>query len=198
MGGTPRSVLPPIATGSLMLTVTPPIGYLEPGPDQHLDGFHALWFARGRWGSDDYERMLRQRCMIAALIEAADPVTLIRRYLDLADAGEEIVRTDVPKSLLPAFVNLALKAKDHQVRSIAFVTSSRFFSGDPDFVWMQESVRRALAAGAAPPVTPSSTGSPTPSPTASPTTAPTTSPTSEPDPGAAVDVPDTCAYLPEG
>ena len=63
---------------------------------------------------------------------------------------------------------------------------------------MQESVRRALAAGAPPPVTPSATGSPAPSPTTSPTTAPTTSPTAEPDPGAAVAVPDTCGYLPEG
>ena len=112
----------------------------------------------------------------------------------LAEAGKEIVRTDIPKTLLPAFVDLALKVKDHQVRSIAFVTSSRFFSGDPDFDWMQESVRRALAPAGPPPAR----LPPRASPTASPTTAPTASATSEPDPGAAVDVPDTCAYLPEG
>ena len=37
----------------------PPTGYLQPGPDQHLDGFDALWFSRGRYGSDDYQRMDR-------------------------------------------------------------------------------------------------------------------------------------------
>ena len=99
----------------------------------------------GRWGSDDYERMLRQRCMVGALIDAADPVTLVRRYLDLAQAGKEIVRTDIPRSVLPALVNLGLRVKEHRVRSVAFVSSDRFFSGDPDYAWMQESVQRAMA-----------------------------------------------------
>ena len=40
----------------------PPVGYLQPGPHQRLNGFQALWFSRGRWGSDDYQRMSRQRC----------------------------------------------------------------------------------------------------------------------------------------
>ena len=106
MGGVTVNINEPVAIDGNTDRGIPPIGYLEPGPDQHLDGFHALWFARGRWGSDDYERMLRQRCMIDALIEAADPVTLLRRYQDLAEAGKEIVRTDIPKKLLPAFVNL--------------------------------------------------------------------------------------------
>ena len=121
-------------------------GYIEPGPDQHLDGFHALCLSRGRWGSDDYERMLRQRCMVGALIDAADPVTLVRRYLDLAQAGKEIVRTDIPRSVLPALVNLGLRVKEHRLWSVAFVSSERFFSGDPDYAWMQEKlVARAMA-----------------------------------------------------
>ncbi len=59
----------------------PPTGWIEPGPDQTLDGFHALWFARGRYGSDDYQRMDRQRCTVAAIIEAgATTEDVARRF----------------------------------------------------------------------------------------------------------------------
>ncbi len=121
-----------------------PEDYLRPGPDQHLDGYHALWFARGRYGSDDYHRMLRQRCLIEDLIDEADPWTLLRRYERLAQAGKQIVRSDVPASLLPAFVDLALRAKSGDVRSVAFISSSKFFSGDPDYDWLRRRVQRAL------------------------------------------------------
>jgi LCP family protein required for cell wall assembly len=208
LGGVTVNVNEPVAIGGDTDRGIPPSDYLDPGPDQHLDGFHALWFARGRWGSDDYARMLRQRCLVNALIDEADPVTVLRRYLDLAKAGQEIVRTDVPRSLLPAFVDLALKVKGHPVRSIAFVRSDRFFSGAPDFAWMQESVRRALqAASTAEPAEPgSAAGGPTPespptpaTPSASPTPTPgtpTPGPTVAPDPGVAVDITDSCTYQP--
>jgi LCP family protein required for cell wall assembly len=174
MGGVTVNVNEPVAINGNTDLGIPPTGYIEPGPDQHLDGFHALWFSRGRWGSDDYERMLRQRCMVGALMDAADPVTLVRRYLDLAQAGKEIVRTDIPRSVLPALVNLGLRVKEHRVRSVAFVSSDRFFSGDPDYAWMQDSASRAMATldGARRPA-----GSGT-------------------DPGKSVDVRNSCAYQP--
>jgi LCP family protein required for cell wall assembly len=182
MGGVTVNVNEPIAINGDTDRAIPPTGYLQPGPNQHLDGFHALWYSRGRWGSDDYERMLRQRCMINALIEEADPVNLLRRYRALAEAGKEIVRTDIPKKLLPAFVDLAREVKQHKVRSVEFITSDRFNSFDPDFDWMRESVRRAVQ----PKTRPTS-----PSPSA---IAPSGA---EPDPGTAVDVADSCAYHPE-
>jgi LCP family protein required for cell wall assembly len=144
MGGVTVNISEPVAIDGDTDRGIPPSGYLEPGPDQHLNGYQALWYTRGRWGSDDYERMLRQRCMIDALVEEADPFNLLRRYQALAQAGQEIVRTDIPRHLLPAFVNLGLKMKDRKLRSIAFVTSDQFFSGDPDFAWMQSVVDRAL------------------------------------------------------
>src|SRR5690606_11921482 len=49
-------------------------GYIEPGT-QHLDGFHALWFARSRYGSatGDYARMERQRELQAAMLAQLQP-----------------------------------------------------------------------------------------------------------------------------
>jgi LCP family protein required for cell wall assembly len=174
IGGVTVNINEPIAiNGNTDLNI-PPTGYLEPGPDQHLDGFHALWYSRGRWGSDDYDRMLRQRCMVSAIIDEADPLNLLRRYQDLAKAGEEILRTDVPRKLMPAFVDLALKVKEKKIRSMAFVSSDKFFSGDPDFAWMQSVVAKALA--------PHSGGGDG----------------QKDDPGQAVKTDDACGYHPEG
>jgi polyisoprenyl-teichoic acid--peptidoglycan teichoic acid transferase len=144
IGGVTVNINEPIAINGNTDAGIPPTGYLQPGPDQHLNGFHALWYSRGRWGSDDYERMLRQRCMVSAIVDAADPLNVLRRYQDLAKAGKEILRTDVPRDLMPAFVDLALKVKEKKMRSIAFISSDEFFSGDPDFEWMQSVVDKAL------------------------------------------------------
>jgi len=144
MGGVTVNINERVAVGGNSTRGIPPETWLEPGPSQHLDGYHALWFSRGRYGADDYHRMLRQRCMIKALIDEAKPLTLVRRYESLAAAGKEVVRTDVPAELLPAFVDLGLLVKDAQLRSIAFVSSDAFMPGDPDFDWLQAAVRRAI------------------------------------------------------
>ncbi|MDF1602433.1 LCP family protein [Nocardioides sp. YIM 152315] len=172
IGGVTVNINEPIAINGNTDAGIPPTGYLEPGPDQHLNGFHALWYSRGRWGSDDYERMLRQRCMVSAIVDAADPLNVLRRYQDLAKAGKEILRTDVPRDLMPAFVDLALKVKEKKMRSIAFVSSERFYSADPDFEWMRSVVDKALG--------PKGKGG------------------EKDDPGKAVKTSDACGYHPEG
>ncbi|MEP9365064.1 LCP family protein [Nocardioides sp. CN2-186] len=144
IGGVTVNINEPIAINGNTDAGIPPTGYLQPGPDQHLDGFHALWYSRGRWGSDDYQRMLRQRCMVNAIVAEADPLTVLTRYQALAKAGQEILRTDIPRKLMPAFVDLALKVKDTKMKSVAFVSSDKFFSGDPDYPWMQSVVAKAL------------------------------------------------------
>jgi LCP family protein required for cell wall assembly len=144
MGGVTVNINEPIAIGGSTDAHQPPDGYLAPGPDQHLNGFQALWFARGRWGSDDYERMDRQRCMVDSIVQAADPANLLLRYLDLLKAGQEIVYTDIPKELASAFVDLALKVKDAKVKSVVFKTSDQFSSAAPDFDYMRDIVQRAI------------------------------------------------------
>ncbi len=144
MDGVTVNINEPVAIGGDTTAGVPPDDYLAPGPDQHLNGFQALWFARGRWGSDDYERMERQRCMVDAIVEAADPGNLLLRYLDLLKAGEEIVYTDIPKELASAFVTLALRVKNAKVKSVVFRSSEQFSSADPDFDWMRDIVQRAI------------------------------------------------------
>ncbi len=147
MGGVTVDVTTPVPIGGNTDLGIPPDDYLEPGPNQRLNGFEALWFSRGRYGSDDYERMQRQRCMVDAIIEEARPWTLLRRYQDLAATSAEIVRTDIPSTLMPAFVDLALRVKDAPVRSVVFRSSDEFSPADPDFGWMRSVVRKSLSPG---------------------------------------------------
>jgi LCP family protein required for cell wall assembly len=124
----------------------PPDGYIKPGPSQKLNGEKALWYARGRYGSDDYARMDRQRCVIDAIIEQANPRNLLARYEAIAKAGKNIVSTDLPQEVLPLMVDLSLRVKGGNVRSVVFRHGENgFFSPDPNFGRMRKRVRAALA-----------------------------------------------------
>src|SRR5690606_36791035 len=83
-GGITVNVNYPVPKGGSEEEGRKPGGWIQPGPNQRLDGFDALWFARGRWGLDDYQRMLRQRCVIKAIIDQADPIKVLTRFEAIA------------------------------------------------------------------------------------------------------------------
>ncbi|MGR6966564.1 LCP family protein [Geodermatophilus sp. URMC 61] len=169
-----------------------PDDYIEPGPDQHMDGWTALQFARGRYGLTDYDRMDRQRCTINAIIEAADPVTLLDRYQELAATTQDIVGTDIPRSALDDFVDLAFMVKDAEVRSVVF-DDTVINPAYPDYDRIRAIVGEALDPT---PVADddAANGTPTPTPTPAPGS-PTVAPGAPPgQAGAATDVTDACAY----
>lgn len=144
LGGITVNINEPIPIGGDKDRGIAPNAYLQPGPNQRLDGHDALWFTRGRYGSTDYKRMERQRCAISAIAAEADPVTMLKRYTSLAKASQDIVRTDIPRALLPAFVKLAAKVKENPLKSVGFERSSKFDPNDPDFAYMQAAVQTAL------------------------------------------------------
>jgi LCP family protein required for cell wall assembly len=123
----------------------PPKEFLKPGPDQKLNGRRALWYARGRYGSSDFDRMDRQRCVINAIIKQANPTNMLARYEDVAKAGKQVVYTDMPQEVLPLMVDLSLRVKDGNVRSIVFKHGERgFYVTNPDFSLMRKRVKAAL------------------------------------------------------
>lgn len=158
-----------------------PTRYLEPGR-QRLNGYEALWYARVRCGgeglSDDYDRMRRQRCVIGAMVDRADPLTVLRRYESLASTAQRIVSTDIPTSMVPAFAELALRVQSGAVRSLPF-TDTLINSGNPDYVFIQQQVTKALM----PPPEPSPAATPGASPGSTASPAPTTTPSATPDDG---------------
>ena len=78
---------------------------IEDGP-QHLDGYHALAYARIRSQSHEFARMHRQRCIISALIEQTNPVTLMLNFDEVATALKDNVLTDIPQDSLVDFVDM--------------------------------------------------------------------------------------------
>lgn len=195
IGGITVNINEPVAIGGNKDRNIPPDSYLQPGPEQRLNGFKALWFTRGRWGSTDYKRMARQRCALKAIVDEADPVTLLRRYTDLAAASKKILRTDIPSKLLPALVDLALDMKAQPLKSVVFELSRTFNPNDPDFDFVHDAVQRAIRSERRPS---SPSGTPAPgTPTSSPSGTPSGGPTTIPDTsGEVTDADDDCAYHP--
>ncbi|HIY23547.1 MAG TPA: LCP family protein [Candidatus Brachybacterium merdigallinarum] len=117
-------------------------GYIEPG-QQHLDGFHALWYARSREGSNDFNRMCRQQRMVRAVVEEADPGTVALSIPGLVNATEENIVTNIPVSDLEAFVDLALRIKDGGFTSYP-ITQDVTPSYDADWDYLKEWVDASI------------------------------------------------------
>lgn len=207
LGGITVNINVPVPVGGKNPTVVggrdgfPPDRWLVPGPNQHLNGEDALWFARGRYRTDDYARMSRQRCVIQAVVQQANPTNVLTNYEALARAGREIVSSDVPNRRLPGMVDLALRVKDGTMTSVSFENDKDgFYTSNPDWELLRQQVQRALNP---PPPTPSPSATPvetgTPQPTVQPTPAasgdPSASPSATPqaEPSSVVDE---CAYHP--
>ncbi|WP_067175623.1 LCP family protein [Microtetraspora niveoalba] len=115
------------ALGGLVLTVDNDIVYgkynegLIPAGTRRLSGADALWFARSRTNSDDFTRMRRQRCVFSALLDQADPATVLSRFTRIATEARKMFHTDIPRSMLEDLVPLAVKAKNARVTSVQFM-----------------------------------------------------------------------------
>jgi LCP family protein required for cell wall assembly len=171
-----------------------PDDYFTPGPNQHMDGWHALAYARGRFGLTDYSRMDRQRCMINAIVSAADPMTLLSRYQQIAATTQNIVSTDIPQAVVGDFADLALKVKDAGIRSVVF-DDTVIKPAYPDYDKIRGLVEDALH----PPAPGSSSGPATTPPATSATTASGSAPaggTATAPTSPAVSAADACAYDP--
>jgi LCP family protein required for cell wall assembly len=168
MGGVvvnvPREI--PIGGGHNLRTGAPlPIyGYVHKGRHR-LNGREALWFARSREGSDDYDRMRRQRCMVGALLDQSNPVRLLASYPRLAKVLKDNLQTDVPRSDLSAWVTLIERVQKGGIVSLPF-TNDVINTVHPDFGKIRTYVQDALAPK--PAATSSSSTSSSPSSSAKP------------------------------
>jgi LCP family protein required for cell wall assembly len=123
-------------------------GWIEPG-EQKLDGYHALWYARARHGTSDYDRMARQREVQQALLSQFQPATVLSKFQAVASAGVQTVDTDIPQGALAAFVDLAVKAKSQQITSLELVPPT-YDNVYPDYDAMRAAVAQATTPAPAP------------------------------------------------
>jgi anionic cell wall polymer biosynthesis LytR-Cps2A-Psr (LCP) family protein len=139
--------------------------WIEPGRNQLLNGYQAMWYARSRWSTNDFDRMRRQRCVIAAVTQQADPARVALNLPRILSAARDNVRTDIALKDLDAWVTLTMRVKNASVRSLPF-TSEVIDTTDPDFDKIHALVARSLQPPrAAPaPATPKPSATRTPSP----------------------------------
>jgi polyisoprenyl-teichoic acid--peptidoglycan teichoic acid transferase len=170
---------------------TLPDAYIPPGPNRHMDGTTALAFSRGRFGLTDYQRMDRQRCVLQAIVKAADPVTLLTQYQQLARTTQDIVSTDVPSAVLGDVVDLAFHVKGAGIRSVVF-DNTVIDPAYPDYDHIRELVQQAIS-----PAAPTTAAPTTAAPAQTETTAPpAATPSAAGNGGAPTDVAHACAYDP--
>lgn len=142
------------ALGGVDVTVTDrvPIGgdenlngvaeWIEPGK-RHLDGYHAQWYARARHGSSDYDRMARQRQLQDAILKQVNPVNVVSKFQGIATAGAQVMKTDIPQSMLGYFVDLGMKTRKLPVQQLELVPPT-VNPTEPDYAQIQELVRQAV------------------------------------------------------
>ncbi len=176
-----------------------PTGSLKPGPNQHLGGYDAMWYARSRSDSSDYDRMARQSCLVNAIIKQANPGTMLSSYEAIAAASAQMVMTDIPQQVLEPLVSLSLKVKDAKVSRLVFSPGKNGYDYNrPDFDAMNEAVQDAVNPMVE---TPSSTPTATSTPTAEPSVTQPADPEESGSPvptlvEGAQGVEDACAYNP--
>lgn len=131
----------PVHTDETFTTVA---FWFEPGA-QHMDGFDALWYARSRHETSDYDRMARQRQLQEAILAQANPANVLSKFQGVAQAGSQVVKTDIPQGMLGYFVNLASKTKALPINSVELVPENGVDPEDPDFAYIRQLIDTALA-----------------------------------------------------
>jgi len=116
-----------------------------PAGVQVMDGYHALWYARSRHDTTDYDRMGRQRQLQQAVIEQFTPANVLTKVQAIAAASSKVVKTDIPQGSLPYFVNLASKTRALPIGSLELVPANDIVPEYPDFEYIRELVAAATA-----------------------------------------------------
>jgi polyisoprenyl-teichoic acid--peptidoglycan teichoic acid transferase len=133
----------PIGGGSTQIH-----GYVEAGKNRHLNGYEALWFARSRSDSSDYDRMVRQKCVMNAMLNQFDPITVLTKFNRIAAASRQVVATDIPTSEVGTMIALALRAKGLPVSSVAMMPPL-IDPNSPDFTVVRGTIQKRIEASEA-------------------------------------------------
>lgn len=140
VGGVTLNVRDRIPIGGIGAPVT---GYVQAG-NRKLNGFETLWFARSRVAADDYSRMARQKCVMAAMLQQLSPQTVVMKFDEIAKASQALITTDLPKSEVDTFMQLALEARRAPIRTVSFVPPM-ISTGNPDIPKIHAAVKKAIS-----------------------------------------------------
>ncbi|GAB3533157.1 hypothetical protein GCM10027403_06600 [Arthrobacter tecti] len=142
--------------------------FIAPGR-QLLNGGDALWYARSREGSDDFDRICRQQRLVGAMIDSVDPARIAGSFVQLARAAESNISTDIRVSELDAMVELLFKVRAGGISNHP-ITPTVINPAAPDFdalhVWVDTAIGEDGNRPTTEAPTPPQEGDPEPTPTA--------------------------------
>lgn len=129
------------------ITNTEPDYWVEAGL-QRFTGEQALWYGRSRFDALDYDRMERQRQVQEAIITQFEPANVIGKFQGVAEAGTQVVGTDIPSVMLPRFVDMARKTQAQPITKLELVPGV-VETVYPDYAVIHELVATTLTASTA-------------------------------------------------
>jgi len=144
LGGINIDVKERLPIGGQKLDLSDIKGWIEVGP-QHMDGYLAMWYARSRHSTTDYDRMRRQREVENEILHQFDPANVLTRFQSIASAGTKLVKTDIPNGMLATYVELATKLKSMKMTSLELVPPTVDVI-HPNFDSIHQMVQAAFAA----------------------------------------------------
>jgi hypothetical protein len=99
--------------------------------------------------------------LLGAIARQADPVRVLFSFNKIAKAARKLVATDLPRSLMPALLELASSAKSAKITGVSI---DRFVFGgnndDPDYGGIRREARRIMRSETTTAAKPSSSPSP--------------------------------------
>ena len=118
--------------------------WIEPGV-QSMNGYTALWYARSRHTTSDFDRMRRQKEVEQAVLKQMNPATIFTRFQEIASASTSLVKTDIPKDMLGTYLDLANKVKKHGMKVLDLVPENGYHPGNPNYSKIKADVAKIIA-----------------------------------------------------
>ncbi|MCA9915963.1 MAG: LCP family protein, partial [Anaerolineae bacterium] len=104
-----------VVTDEEALEYTLPVGYY------HFSGAEALWYARTRGNSDDFDRGRRQERLLRAIYRAALDTGQLANLPTLWSELTQVVQTDVPLDLVLGLLPVALNLDTSRIRTFGLI-----------------------------------------------------------------------------
>lgn len=86
-----------------------------------LDGFDALWYARTRRNSDDFDRGRRQQQLLMAILRAGRDRGQLEDLPTLWNEFTQVVETDVPFDVMAGLVPIALRLDPARIETFTLI-----------------------------------------------------------------------------
>jgi len=84
----------------------------------HMDGYMALWYARSRRGSSDFDRGRRQQQVLRAIFNRGLDRDFLSRLPELWETYQEMVETDMPLTVMLQLATMAPDVRENGIQHL--------------------------------------------------------------------------------